>query len=185
MAENNFTFWSNMKEAIDAFEGQPEFQYKLYDALTEYGLYGTWPEDDGSMETRSVIMFVQSMVPSLDKSSNYIKKCAESGATGGRNQKIADEQIEDAIAHAARVKNGVPSRAEVVAAIDELYNVKISAKTISRRCPDEKKKEIAEGTLGQNRDIRTKQGHVPMSQGQNGDTINVPVSNKRIVPFDF
>ena len=97
MADNSFTFWGNMKEAIDVYEGNPVYQYRMYDALTEYALYGIWPEDDGTMESKNLIMFVQSMVPSIEKSSNYVKKCAEKGSVGGRKQKISDDQIENAI----------------------------------------------------------------------------------------
>ena len=169
MADNSFTFWANMKEAIDVYEGNPTYQYRMYDALTEYALYGIWPEDDGTMESKNLIMFVQSMVPSIDKSSNFVKKCAESGAVGGRKQKVTDEQIEAAIIAATRKKNSIPSRAEVVDALKVMTGIIIDAKTISRRFPDAKKKEIAEGTLGQNRDIN----YVPGTQGQNGDKINV------------
>ena len=169
MADNSFTFWANMKEAIDVYEGNPVYQYRMYDALTEYALYGIWPEDDGTMETKSLIMFVQSMVPSIDKSSNFVKKCAESGAAGGRKQKVTDEQIEAAIIAATRKKNDIPNRADVVDALKVMTGITIDVKTISRRFPDAKKKEIAEETLGQNRDITNVQG----TQGQNGDKINV------------
>lgn len=179
MENNSFTFWANMKEAIDVYEGNPEFQYKMYDALTEFALYGVWPEDDGSMESKSLISFVQTMVPSIEKSSGYIKKCAESGASGGRKQKISDSQIEEAIRAAAVKLNGIPTRGDVVAAVFELYGIKIDAKTVSRRFPDAQKIEIAQGALGQNRDIRTKQGqneNVP--EGQNGDKTYVPEGHK-------
>ena len=148
MADNSFTFWGNMKEAIDVYEGNPVYQYRMYDALTEYALYGIWPEDDGTMESKNLIMFVQSMVPSIEKSSNYVKKCAEKGSVGGRKQKISDDQIENAIKVATLNKKGIPSRAEVVEAIKKEYDINIDAKTISRRYPDLKKKEIAESVLG-------------------------------------
>lgn len=148
MADNSFTFWGNMKEAIDVYEGNPVYQYRMYDALTEYALYGIWPEDDGTMESKNLIMFVQSMVPSIEKSSNYVKKCAENGSVGGRKQKISDDQIENAIKVAALNKKSIPSRAEVVEAIKKEYDISIDAKTISRRYPDLKKKEIAESVLG-------------------------------------
>ena len=148
MADNSFTFWGNMKEAIDVYEGNPVYQYRMYDALTEYALYGIWPEDDGTMESKNLIMFVQSMVPSIEKSSNYVKKCAEKGSVGGRKQKISDDQIENAIKVAALNKKSIPSRAEVVEAIKKEYDINIDAKTISRRYPDLKKKEIAESVLG-------------------------------------
>ena len=100
MAENSFTFWNNMKETIDIHD-DPVYKYKLYDALTEYGLYGIWPEDNGTKESKDILMFVQSMVPSLDKSRNYQQKVIDSGAVGGRKQKVSDIQIEDAIKAAA------------------------------------------------------------------------------------
>lgn len=182
MADNSFTFWANMKEAIDVYEGNPAYQYRMYDALTEYALYGIWPEDDGTMESKNLIMFVQSMVPSIEKSSNFVKKCAESGAAGGRSQKITDEQLEDSIAAAALKKNGVPSRDEVVEMAKEKYGVTISVKTVSRRFPDDEKKKIAEETLGQNGDM----GHVSGTQRHNRDIINVSEGHRNVPPtFDF
>ena len=194
MSENNsFTFWSNMKEAIDVYD-DVTYKYKLYDALTEYGLYGVWPEDDGSVEARNIIAFIQLLVPSLDKSHNYSKKVVESGAAGGRKQKTTDEQLVIAIQVAAKNKMGVPTRQEVVDQVSALYGIKVSTKTISRRFSDEEKQSIALEYLedigdkinvpegqnmslaeqGQNRDKidvpRDKIG----TQGQNGDTINVP-----------
>ena len=173
---NSFTFWSNMKEAIDVYSSA-EYKYKLYDALTEYGLYGIWPEEDGTTETEGIISFVQSMVPSIDKSRNFNKNAAESGAVGGRKQKVTDEQIEKAIRSAALKKNGVPTRPEVVAALIELEGVKIDAKTISRRYPDDMKKEIALKALQGHKDISNVPQGQDMSQGQNGDisfVSNVP-----------
>lgn len=182
MADNSFTFWANMKEAIDVYEGNPAYQYRMYDALTEYALYGIWPEDDGTMESKNLIMFVQSMVPSIEKSSNFVKKCAESGVVGGRAQKITDEQLNNSIAAAALKKNGIPSRDEVVAMVKEKYGVVISTKTVSRRIGDEEKKKIAEETLGQNGDM----GHVPGTQGQNRDNINVSEGHINVPQvFDF
>ena len=77
-----------------------------------------------------------------------MKKCAEKGSVGGRKQKISDDQIENAIKVAALNKKSIPSRAEVVEAIKKEYDISIDAKTISRRYPDLKKKEIAESVLG-------------------------------------
>ena len=76
---NSFTFWANMKEAIDVYQDE-SFRYKLYDALTELGLYGVWPEEDGSLENQAIISFLQSMLPTLQRSHNYFKKSAEAGA---------------------------------------------------------------------------------------------------------
>lgn len=176
MVDNSFTFWANMKEAIDVYD-DAEYKYKLYDALTEYGLYGIWPEDDGSVESKNLICFVQSLVPSVDKSRNFNKNAANSGAAGGRKQKVTDEQIEKAIRSAALKKNGVPTRPEVVAALIELEGVKIDAKTISRRYPDDMKKEIALKVLQGHKDISNVPQGQDMSQGQNGDisfVSNVP-----------
>lgn len=164
MADKGFTFWANMKEAIDVFEGNPVYQFKLYDALTEYGLYGVYPEDDGSLEAKNLIMFVQTLAPSLEKSSGYFRQCAEGGSAGGRRSKVTDEQIESAIESLA-VKNGkVPTRAEIVEELNEMYGIKVDAKTVSRRCPDERKKQIVRDKIG--------------TEGQNGDKINVPAEEK-------
>ena len=194
MSENNsFTFWSNMKEAIDVYD-DVTYKYKLYDALTEYGLYGIWPEDDGSVEARNIIAFIQLLVPSLDKSHNFSKKVAESGAVGGRKQKTTDEQLITAIQIAAKNKMGVPTRQEVVDQVSALYDIKVSTKTISRRFSDEEKQSIALEYLedigdkinvpqgqnlsleeqGQNRDKIDVPGDKIGTQGQNGDTYNVP-----------
>lgn len=72
----------------------------------------------------------------------------------------------------------VPTRAEVVSALKENVGVVIDAKTVSRRCPDERKREIAEGTLGQNRD----KINVP---GDIGDKIDVPEGQNLSLPFEF
>lgn len=175
MAENSFTFWNNMKEAIDVYD-DAEYKYKLYDALTEYGLYGIWPEDDGTKDAKDLIFFVQSMMPSLDKSRNYGKNVTEAGAVGGRKQKVEDDQIKHAIEEAAKNKNGVPSRQEVVDKIAEIFDIKISTKTISRRCDDEEKKRIALAALKREGDKINVSGGQDMSQGHKdkiGDTINV------------
>ena len=143
MAEyNSFTFWSNMKDTIDIYD-DVVYKYKLYDALTEYGLYGIWPEDDGSVEAKNIIAFVQSLIPSLDKSHNYNKKVVESGAAGGRKQKITDDQLIVAIQTATKIKKGVPTRQEVVDQVSALYGINVSTKTISRRFSDEEKQSIA------------------------------------------
>lgn len=139
---SSFTFWGNMKEAIEVYTDE-KFKYKLYDALTEYALYGIWPEDDGTIESQMIISFVQSLVPSLDKSRNYYEKAVENGTTGGKKQKITDEQLRGGIAAAAVDKGSVPTRPEIVQKIYELYGVKIDPKTISRRIPDSEKQIIA------------------------------------------
>lgn len=146
---NSFTFWANMKEAIDVYQDEG-FKYKLYDALTELGLYGVWPEEDGSMENQMIISFLQSMLPSLQKSHNYFKKSAEAGAVGGRKQKVDDEALREAIVQAAICKGAVPNRAEVVQKLEELFGLKVSAQTISRRMPEATKNEIAEAALKNN-----------------------------------
>lgn len=181
MAES-FTFWKNMKETIDSYEGDPVYQYKMYDALTEYAFYNTWPEDDGTLEAKAIIAFVQSMVPSLEKSTDFAKRCSDSGSAGGRKQKVEDEQIFGAIKSATKKLNRVPTRQEVVDEIKSICGIEVSVKTITRRCDDEKKREIAEGTLGQIRDI----SNVPGTQGQNEDKINVSGDINNVPPaFDF
>lgn len=176
MADNHFTFWENMKETIDTYEGNPEYQYRLYDALTEYALYGIWPEEDGTIETKGVIAFVQSMIPSIDKSKNFYNNAAEAGMRGGRAPKVSDDEIKISVEKAAEKKGGIPTRNEVVEALYELTGIRVSTKTISRRLSDAEKREISLGTLGQNEDISYVPGdknNVP--KNDEGDISNVPV----------
>ena len=196
MADNSFTFWSNMKEVIDIYD-DPVYKYKLYDALTEYGLYGIWPEDDGTPETKNILVFIQSLVPSLDKSRNFQQKVAESGAAGGRKQKVTDEQVENAVRAAALKKKEVPTRQEVVDMLFQQTNIKIDKKTISRRCGDDRKKELAEEVLrdiinvSEDKNNVSNEGdkiegtsYVPGTLGQNGD-ITCVSGDKNDVPNTF
>lgn len=195
MADSSFTFWSNMKETIDRYSNFPEYQLKLYDALTEYGLYGTWPEDDGTKESADLIAFVQGMVPSLDKSRNFTQKCTESGSVGGKNTLYSDENIIKSIQEAAKVKGKVPSRKDVANMYKQLFGGSLCEKTITRRFGDEKKKEIAESYLrdisnvpgtenmsqGHKETLETDEGHNDMSQGQ-AETNDMSQGHKNDVP---
>ena len=143
-----FTFWGNMKEAVDKYT-DPVLKYKIYDALTEYGLYGTFPEEheNMSLEEQTISAIVQSFQIPLDKSRNYIENQQQSSVAGGKVKKIEIEQIEEAIKIATRKKGKIPTREDVVAAIKEEYDITVSTKTVSRNCSDERKREIANGIL--------------------------------------
>ena len=183
MANNSFTFWSNMKEAIDCYDSNPAFKCKLYDALIEYGLYEVLPEDDGSLEVQSIKAFLQSVAPSLDKSRNYYKEAAERGSKGGRQQKVSDEELIEAIKKAALVKGDVPTRQEVVDQVPAITNgTTVSTKTFSRRFSDDRKKEIATKVLAEEGHNEDKINVPNVSEGQNRDITNVP-TNK--IPFNF
>lgn len=155
-----------MKDIIELYEGNEHLQLLIYDAITEYGLYGVFPENNFP-EYAIVAGVIQSLVPTLEKSSSYSQIQSERGSKGGRARKITTEQIEEAI-EAAAIRNAkVPTRAEVVEEIQELLGIKIDPKTISRNVPDERKREIAISVLGQNRD------KTDVLQRQNGDKTNV------------
>lgn len=151
MAESSkigFTFWGNMKEAIDRYQ-DPVFKYKLYDAITEYGLYGILPEEHEGMtfEEETIYAIVQSFIVSLDKSRVYNENQQQRSVAGGKVNKIEIEQIEEAVRIAAKKKGKVPTREDVVKAIKEQYGVEVSTKTISRKCSDERKRELANEVL--------------------------------------
>ena len=151
---SSFTFWGNMKEAIEVYSDE-KFKYKLYDALTEYALYGIWPEDDGTVESQSIISFVQSLVPSLDKSRNYYEKATENGTKGGKWQKVTDEQIRGAIVEATKELGKAPTRTDIVNKIGQMYGVKVDARTITRRVGDSERKEIVASVLLEGRNPQT------------------------------
>jgi len=138
---SSFTFWANMKEAIEVYKDE-KFKYRLYDAITEYGLYGVWPEEDGSIETQAIISFVQAIAPSLDKSRGYYEKMAEIGGKGGRKPKIADEQIKNATIEVTKRLRRVPTRGEIVEEISRLYGVNVDVRTISRKMNEQEKRLI-------------------------------------------
>lgn len=152
MADNensSFTFWANMKEAIEVYKDEA-FKYKLYDAVTEYGLYGVWPEEDGTIETQTIISFVQAIAPSLDKSRGYYDKMAEAGTKGGRKPKITDEQIRYATTEVTKRLKRVPTRGEIVEEIFNLYKINIDVRTVSRKMGEQDKKMILAEVLKQN-----------------------------------
>lgn len=143
-----FTFWGNMKETVDKY-ADPVLKYKIYDAITEYGLYGTLPEEheNMSLEEQTISAVVQSFQLSLNKSRNYLENQQQSSVAGGKVKKIEMAQIEEAIKSAARKKGKIPTRDDVVAAIKDEYDITVSIKTVSRNCSDERKREIANEVL--------------------------------------
>lgn len=143
-----FTFWGNMKEAIEKYK-DPELKYKMYDALTEYGLYGTMPEehDDMTLEEQAILSTIQSFTITMNKSNGYIATQQQKSSEGGKARKIEVEQIEEGVRIATRKKKGVPTRAEVVTAIQEEYGISIVERTVTRNCNDARKKEIANEEL--------------------------------------
>jgi len=175
---DGFTFWKNMKDTIETFPDE-HMRYRLYDAITEYGLYGEMPEEDGDPQTTIIRGIVQSMLPSLDNSRNIRQKAQESGSRGGRVEKISAEEIERAVVKAALDRNKIPMVKDVRTAILELFDLEISDRTISRKVPEGRRKEIAESAL------ETKQGQKgsvltsdESAHGQNRDKI-VPIDRDK------
>ena len=143
-----FTFWGNMKETVDRYQ-DPVLKYKIYDAITEYGLYGILPEehDNMTLEEQTVNAAVQSFVVSLDKSRIYNENQQQKSIAGGKVKKIELTEIEEGVRIATRKKGKVPTRDDVVAAIKEEYDLTVSTKTVSRNCNDERKRQIANEVL--------------------------------------
>ena len=192
-----FRFWDNMKETLDLYDYDKSFKCAIYDALVEYGLYGELPEvvDERTGFIRGLI---QSWKPSLDKGRVDSEEAAAKSSLGGKNScKITDEQIEEAVVKATQIKMKIPTRKDIVDAVNEIFGIEISEKTISRNMPDSKKKEIAikvlddiknvpdvpkiiKGTEGQIRDMSSCPD-VPKieigTQGQDRDIENVPMSS--------
>ena len=91
-----FTFWGNMKETVDRYQ-DPVLKYKIYDAITEYGLYGILPEehDNMTLEEQTINAVVQSFIISLDKSRIYNETQQQKSVVGGKVKKIELEEIEE------------------------------------------------------------------------------------------
>lgn len=129
--KEKFTFWANMRETIEQNENV-ELKYKLYSALTNYGLYGIEP-DENDKDYGIIMMLLQSMKLTIDKSKEVSEQKAASGAKGGEKEKITDGQMLNAIVEATKKKNKKPTQNDVIDMCQELYNITVNRKTLSRR----------------------------------------------------
>ena len=141
MANNGFTFWENMKDSIDVFE-DPVMKYKLYDALAEYALYGVKPEKSDP-DYFTIMMFLQSIEPSLKKSSSYLKEQQDASLKGGKNTSYKDEDLNEAVREAAKSLNHIPKRKDIVEMYSKLFGKTPSERTIGRRISDERIAQLA------------------------------------------
>lgn len=129
--KDKFTFWANMRETIEQNE-DVELKYKLYSALTNYGLYGIEP-DENDKDYGVIMMLLQSMKLTIDKSKEVSEQKAASGAKGGEKEKITDGQMLNAVVEATKKKNKKPTQNDVIQMCQELYNITVSRKTLGRR----------------------------------------------------
>lgn len=129
--KEKFTFWANMRETIEQNE-DVELKYKLYSALTNYGLYGIEP-DENDKDYGIIMMLLQSMKLTIDKSKEVSEQKAASGARGGEKEKITDGQMLNAVVEATKKKNKKPTQNDVIQMCQELYNITVSRKTLGRR----------------------------------------------------
>lgn len=129
--KEKFTFWANMRETIEQNE-DIELKYKLYSALTNYGLYGIEP-DENDKDYGIIMMLLQSMKLSIDKSKEVSEQKAASGAKGGEKEKITDGQMLNAVVEATKKKNKKPTQNDILEICQELYNINVDRRTLSRR----------------------------------------------------
>lgn len=129
--KEKFTFWANMRETIEQNE-DVELKYKLYSALTNYGLYGIEP-DENDKDYGIIMMLLQSMKLTIDKSKEVSEQKAASGAKGGEKEKITDGQMLNAVVEATKKKNKKPTQNDILEICQELYNINVDRRTLSRR----------------------------------------------------
>ena len=129
--KDKFTFWANMRETIEQNE-DVELKYKLYSALTNYGLYGIEP-DENDKDYGIIMMLLQSMKLTIDKSKEVSEQKAASGAKGGEKEKITDGQMLNAVVEATKKKNKKPTQNDILEICQELYNINVDRRTLSRR----------------------------------------------------
>ena len=128
--KEKFTFWANMRETIEQND-DVELKYKLYSALTNYGLYGVEP-DENDKDYGIIMMLLQSMKLTIDKSKEVSQQKAEAGAMGGAQKRIFKEDIEKAIVKTTEDLKRVPTLNEVSATYQKMYGKSISTRSISR-----------------------------------------------------
>lgn len=129
--KEKFIFWANMRETIEQNE-DVELKYKLYSALTNYGLYGIEP-DENDKDYGIIMMLLQSMKLTIDKSKEVSEQKAASGAKGGEKEKITDGQMLNAVVEATKKKNKKPTQNDILEICQELYNINVDRRTLSRR----------------------------------------------------
>lgn len=128
--KEKFTFWANMRETIEQNDNV-ELKYKLYSALTNYGLYGIEP-DENDKDYGVIMMLLQSMKLTIDKSKEISQQKAEVGAMGGAKKRIFKEDIEEAIVKATKDLKRVPTLNEVCAVYQKMFSGNISTKSMGR-----------------------------------------------------
>lgn len=133
MADNKFTFWENMKKAIDV-QTDPVYKCKCYEALINYGLYKKLPENDGTQESLNLISFCMSFTNTLQKNWDYEEQKSEEGKVGGSKQKYSDDEL-IAVIRAIGIEKmgGSPTTKELESKSEQMYGNHISEKTFSRR----------------------------------------------------
>lgn len=128
--KEKFTFWANMRETIEQNDSI-ELKYKLYSALTKYGLYGEEPDKDDK-DYGVIMMLLQSMKLTIDKSKEISKQKAEIGAIGGAQKRIFKDDIEEAVVKATKDLKKVPTLKEVSATYQKMFGKNISTKSMGR-----------------------------------------------------
>lgn len=128
--KEKFTFWANMRESIEQNDNV-ELKYKLYSALTNYGLYGIEP-DKNDKDYGTIMMLLQSMKITIDKSKEISQQKAEAGAVGGAKKRIMHDDVEKAVVQATKDKNDVPTQKEVAEAYLKLFGQTVSTRSLTR-----------------------------------------------------
>ncbi len=128
--KEKFTFWANMRESIEQNDNV-ELKYKLYSALTNYGLYGIEP-DKNDKDYGTIMMLLQSMKITIDKSKEISQQKAEAGAVGGAQKRIFKGDIEKAIVKATEDLKRVPTLKEVCFTYQKIFGKGLTPKSMGR-----------------------------------------------------
>lgn len=85
---NAFVFYRSFYEAIKNWSD--DIRLQCYDALTSYGLNGTYESDN-----QVVNSLMSVFIPNIDAAQNRYDKAVENGKRGGRPSSISKEEIQE------------------------------------------------------------------------------------------
>lgn len=86
--KNSFVFYKSYYEAIKELD--KDSQYKIYNAIIQYALYGNEPKNDTNIDTKldaNLIPIFVLIKPNIDSANNRYNASVSNGKKGGRPKK--------------------------------------------------------------------------------------------------
>lgn len=86
--KNSFVFYKSYYEAIKELDA--DSQYRIYNAIVQYALYGNNPKDDVNADTKLDVYLMSIFIlikPNIDSANNRYNACIMNGKKGRQTKK--------------------------------------------------------------------------------------------------